>query len=369
MMMEPAAGGTDGYRRRKPDHTMPGMEASWRIVDANLNRAREALRVAEDYARFILDDASLCSAAKSMRGELRRVEEGLPAGALLAGRDTTGDVGTVLSTEAEADRAGATGVAVAACKRLTEALRAIEEYLKVLSPGSAPAVEALRYRAYTFEQRLLGRADLTTRIRRARLYVLLTSELCRQDPVLTAHAAIAGGADVIQLREKTLPHRQFWELARRLRALTLESETLLIINDRADIAAAVGADGVHVGQDDLPVAAARRIVGGDKLVGLSTHSLEQARAAVAAGADYIGVGPMFASPTKTISPTPGPAFLKAVAAEISLPAFAIGGITAGNIGTLVDAGGRRAAVCQSVIAAEDPKSAARALKDKLPVIG
>jgi thiamine-phosphate pyrophosphorylase len=180
------------------------MEAIWRIIDANLNRAREAMRVAEDYARFVLNDAALSSAAKSMRSDLRRVEETLPAGKLLASRDTPADVGTSLSTQAEADRTGPAGVAVAACKRLTEALRAIEEYLKVAAPASAAAVEALRYRSYTFEQRLLGRADLAGRIRRARLYVLLTSELCKQDPVLTAHAAIAGGADVIQLREKTL---------------------------------------------------------------------------------------------------------------------------------------------------------------------
>jgi thiamine-phosphate pyrophosphorylase len=122
---------------------------------------------------------------------------------------------------------------------------------------------------------------------------------------------------------------------------------------------------VHVGQDDLPVAAARRVIGGDKLVGLSTHTLEQARAAENAGADYIGVGPMFASPTKAISPTPGPALLKAVIAEIKLPAVAIGGVTARNVGTLIDAGGRCVAVCQAVISEADPNAAAREIKDKL----
>lgn len=345
------------------------MDATWRIVDANLNRAREALRVAEDYARFALDDPALSASAKVMRDELRRLTESLPAEQLLANRDTAGDVGTAISTETEAERTGAAGVATAACKRLTEALRAIEEYLKVLAANLAPSVEALRYRAYTFEQRLLGRADLLGRIRRARLHVLLTGELCRQDPVPTAHAAIAGGAEVIQLREKSMSDRQLCELARRLRAVTLASETLLIINDRPDIAAAVGADGVHLGQDDLPVPAARRILGGDKLVGLSTHSLEQALAAGTAGADYIGVGPMFTSSTKASSHIPGPVLLKAVVAEVMLPAVAIGGITARNVGSLVEAGGRRVAVCRSVIAASDPAAAARAIKDKLPPIG
>ncbi len=136
------------------------MDLTWRIIDANLNRAREALRVAEDFARFILDDAALCSAAKAMRGDLRRLAESLPAGVLLENRDTAADVGTTISTEAEVDRADATAVASAACKRLTEALRAIEEYLKISSPTQAAAAEAIRYRAYIFEQQLLGRADL-----------------------------------------------------------------------------------------------------------------------------------------------------------------------------------------------------------------
>lgn len=150
----------------------------------------------------------------------------------------------------------------------------------------------------------------------------------------------------------------FWNLHADC-ALTLQAGVLLIINDRADIAAAVGADGVHVGQDDLPVAAARRIVGGNKLVGASTHSLEQALAAQEAGADYIGVGPMFASSTKSISEIPGPPLLKAVAAEIQIPFVAIGGITAKNVDKLVKNGCKCLAISAAIIAAADPEAAAR----------
>ncbi|NQU76203.1 MAG: thiamine phosphate synthase [Planctomycetes bacterium] len=341
------------------------MREVYRILDANFNRAREALRVAEEYVRFVLDDPALSALAKVMRGRLRTVIESLPAAELLAGRDTEGDVGTTVTTPEEADRPSPAAVATAACKRLGEALRTIEEYIKLIDAGIARDVEQLRYQAYTFEQRLCVRSGLTGRLRRARLCVLLTSDLCRSDPVVTAHAAIAGGADCIQLREKNLPDRQLWDLARRLRALTLQTETLLIINDRPDIAAVVQADGVHVGQDDLPVAEARRIVGGDKLVGLSTHSIDQARAAVAAGADYVGVGPMFPSHTKAAAPVAGISLLKQVAAEIDVPHMAIGGITPDNIGQLAAAGGCCVAVCQAILTADDPQVVCRAVKEKL----
>jgi thiamine-phosphate pyrophosphorylase len=185
------------------------------------------------------------------------------------------------------------------------------------------------------------------------------------DPISTAQAAIAGGADVIQLREKALSDRPLLDLARRLRALTLETETLLIVNDRPDVAALANADGVHVGQDDLPVDQARRIIGGDKLVGLSTHSPEQARAATVAGADYIGVGPMFASQTKSVRDVPGLALLRQVARKVEIPTVAIGGITADNVAEVVAAGGRCVAVCQAVIAAADPQTAARAILQQL----
>lgn len=341
------------------------MRQVYRILDANFNRAREALRVAEEYARFILNDPGLSATAKSLRGELQQVYQALPGQTLLASRDTEADVGTEIATATEAQRPSSAAVATAACKRLTEALRAIEEYTKVVDPDRAPAVQRLRYRAYTLEQRLAGRAELTGRLRRARLHVLLTTELCKGDPTVTAHAAIAGGADCIQLREKDLSDRQLWELARRLRALTLQAEALLIVNDRPDIAALVDADGVHVGQDDLPVAEARRIAGGDRLVGLSTHSIEQARSAVTTGADYIGVGPMFASPTKAATPVAGPALLEQVAGEIDTPHVAIGGVTADNVGRLVDAGACCVAVCQAVIATDDPKAAAAAIRKRL----
>jgi thiamine-phosphate pyrophosphorylase len=338
------------------------MREIYRILDANFNRAREAMRVVEDYARFALDDPVLAGSAKDLRDALRTCCEKFPADELLAGRDTPGDVGVALTSAGEARREGPTAVVTAACKRLTESLRTLGEYAKVVEPGSAAALESMRYAAYTLEQRIARRIAGPQWFHEVRLYVLLTSGMCRGDPLATAEAAIAGGADCLQLREKTLPDRQVLALARKLRELTARTATRLIINDRPDIAAAVGADGVHLGQDDLPVSAARRVLAPSSLIGKSTHSLDQARAVVAEGADYIGVGPMFPTNTKKAGDMPGVALLAKVAAETSVPHVAIGGISAANVSLLVQAGARRVAVCSAIIASDDPAAAAAAIK-------
>ncbi len=341
------------------------MREVYRILDANVNRAREALRVVEDFARFALDDASVAAAAKGLRSRLQQAVGCFPAGALIAARDTPADVGTALTSPTEARRADAADVAVAGCKRLTEALRTLAEYAKVAAPEAAGQFEAIRYDAYTLEQRLARRLAGPGRFARVRLYVLLTRRLCKGDPLSVAAAAIDGGADCIQLREKDAPDRDVLSLARRLRELTAAADVMMIVNDRPDIAVAVGADGVHLGQDDLPVAAARRVLGDRPIVGRSTHTLDQARAADAEGADYVAVGPMFPTDTKDAGPIAGVETFRQVAAEVTRPLVVVGGITAANVGVLVAAGARRVAVCSAVIAADDPAGAARGIRGQL----
>ena len=341
------------------------MREVYRILDANFNRAREALRVVEDFARFALDDAALSGLAKDLRSRLQECFRHFPAEALLAARDTPGDVGTALTSPTESARGDAAAVVSAACKRLTEALRTLEEYAKVAASDQAGKLEAMRYAAYTLEQRIGLRLAATGRFEKVRLYVLVTSSLCRGAALDVARAAIAGGADCLQLREKDMPDRQLLELAREMHKLTLDAGALFIVNDRPDVAAIVGADGVHLGQDDLPVSAARRVLPPGALVGRSTHNIAQARAAVEEAADYIAVGPMFPTSTKDAGPVAGVAYLKQVLAEIATPHVAIGGITAENVAELAAAGCRRVAVCSAVIAAPDPKAAAAALKAAL----
>jgi thiamine-phosphate pyrophosphorylase len=176
---------------------------------------------------------------------------------------------------------------------------------------------------------------------------------------------VAAGVDAIQLRDKTLADRELVQRARLLREATAGGPTLLIVNDRADVAKLARADGVHVGQNELSVKDARTIVGPDALVGVSTHTIEQARQAVLDGANYIGVGPTFPSGTKRFEQFPGVELLRAVAAEIRLPAFAIGGIDGENAADVLAAGFTRIAVSGAVTSAADPVQVARALAARL----
>jgi thiamine-phosphate pyrophosphorylase len=176
-----------------------------------------------------------------------------------------------------------------------------------------------------------------------------------------ASQLLAAGVHVLQLRDKLLDDRELLARARRLRELTRGTDVLFIVNDRPDLAVLAEADGVHVGQDDLPLKDARKIVGPDMLIGVSTHSIEQARQAVLDGANYLGLGPTFPSGTKEFERFPGLDFLRRAAAEITLPAFAIGGITLGNLPQVLAAGIRRVAVGQAIVGAASPAEAARGM--------
>lgn len=334
-----------------------------RIIDANLNRAREAARVAEEYARFTLDSPELAARLKNTRHKLRELADAL-GGALLAARDTPGDVGTQISTEAEGSRGSGADVAAAALKRLEEALRVIEEYAKTESAEAAAAAEKLRYETYAIESDLLGPRQ---RLNDARLYVIVTTSLCSgRDPVEVARAAIRGGAEIVQLREKEMAGGEFLALATQLREVCSELGALFIVNDRADIAAACGADGVHLGQTDVPCAEARKLFGSGAIIGVSTHAIEEARQAEAGGADYIGVGTIFATQTKVPERLAGLEYIRAVAAEITVPGFPIGGMKPGVIRSVIEAGGERVAVCTAIISAADVEAAAREIRALLP---
>jgi thiamine-phosphate pyrophosphorylase len=330
----------------------------YRILDANLNRAREALRVIEEYARFILDDSAAAQRVKKLRHDLRSIVAELGSERLLCARDIVNDVGRDLKTADELTRASASDVLHAAFARLTEAARVLGEYAKLISAAAAAGAERVRYESYELQQVLLLRGDLRKRFRDVRLYVLITESLCRRDWFETAAAAIRGGATCLQLREKTLAHAELLRRAERLRELTANTGTLLIINDRPDIAKLCRADGVHVGQDDLSVAAARRIVGPGMLIGKSTRTREQFAAALAENPDNLAVGPVFASPTKPEAEVAGLETLAAVARLTGLPVVAIGGITAENAAAVTRAGAGCVCVCSAVIGAEDPAGAA-----------
>jgi len=363
-----------------------------RILDASLNRAGEGLRVVEDYVRFVLDDVHLTEQFKTLRHDLASAGAALPLPERHAARDTLEDVGTEVTTPSETRRTEAWDVCVASLERVKQSLRSMDEYSKLAGQDVSAPFEALRYRLYTLEAALGRTRDALERLADVRLYVLVDGRQSEAEFAGLVEQLVAAGVDAIQIRDKGLSDRELVARARLLHRIALQpralpggqfarrcaspknpraepgaamTRSLVIVNDRADIAAIVDADGVHLGQDDITVKDARAIVGPRKLIGVSTHSIEQARKAVLAGANYIGVGPTFPSATKSFEDFPGLGLLKQVAAEIRLPAFAIGGITEENLSDVLAAGFRRIAVSSAVIDAADSAHAAKMLRSAL----
>jgi thiamine-phosphate pyrophosphorylase len=343
---------------------IPADPAALRVIDANTNRAREALRVLEDYARFALDSDVLSRGLKELRHDLGAALQPILTEAIVF-RDTPADVGTAIKTPAEKSRPDIAAVVIAAGKRSGEALRTIEEFSKIGFPAIAAKIESLRYRLYDLEQKLTATLRPAGRLANVRLYVLITESVCKHPWLQTAEAAIDGGADCLQLREKNLPDKELLNRAKILADLCRRRGILCIINDRADIAVLAGADGVHLGQEDLYVPQARRIVGNQKIIGLSTQNLEQAQAAVESGADYIGVGPIFKSSTKSRDFLPGLEYAAEVANRISIPAIAIAGIGPENVRQVLQAGIRAVAVTAAIVAADDVAAATKKIKELL----
>lgn len=276
-----------------------------------------------------------------------------------------GDVGTEISLPTETVRGSAFEVAATNLSRVQESLRSAEEFAKTQDQELASCLERLRYRAYGLDKSFLRLTEGRRRLSGAQLYLLLAINGLPLPYRVIAESALAGGVDVIQLRDKTLDDAALLEAARVLRQITRDVRKLLIINDRPDIACLVDADGVHLGQDDLPVSEARRIVGPDRLIGVSTHSLEDVFGARHDGADYIGVGPTFPSQTKQFERFAGTPFVESVCRDHAIPAFAIGGIDDANIDQVTNAGCSRIAVSRAITHSEQPEVAARRLKAHL----
>lgn len=196
------------------------------------------------------------------------------------------------------------------------------------------------------------------------LYLVTDAGLSLGRPhVQVVEDAVRGGVTVVQYREKSAGTRQMIEEARELRQLCKAAGVPFIVNDRIDIALAVDADGVHVGQDDMPASLARRLIGKGRILGVSAGSLEEARKAEADGADYIGASPIFATPTKTDAPAPlGVEGLRQLARVVSIPVVAIGGINAGNARSMMTAGAAGVAVVSAIVAAQNVEAAAKEIR-------
>jgi len=345
-----------------------GMErAVYRILDANFNRAREAARVVEEYCRFALNSQLLTDRAKRLRHRLCGAIARLDAGWLIAGRDTAGDVGAARKVEGQLARGRLEDCLTAGCKRLTEALRAMAEVVQAGDAALAEELEALRFEAYAMEKDIMLFAEPVQRFKGVRLYVIITSDL----PVgilSLARKCAAGGADCIQLRAKDMSDDRLFAIAAEFVGICREAGVLSIINDRVDIAVAAVADGVHLGQEDLPVAQARWLQARPMIIGKSTHSLEQLRSACGELVTYAAVGPVFPTATKPGAGAVGLEYVAAAAKELAgggIASVAVGGIGPENVEQVLRAGARAIAVCSAVTGSADPKAACKALKEKI----
>jgi thiamine-phosphate pyrophosphorylase len=341
--------------------------AVYRIIDANFNRAREAIRVIEDYCRFALNSALLSERAKRLRHELSAAINKLDAGKLISSRDTLGDVGVGRTVDAQLTRSGLNDCFTAGCKRLTEALRTLAEMSQTQNRSVAETIEKLRFDAYTLEKDIFLFGEPAWKFKHVGLYVVITSNL-PADIISLAHKCTAGGADCIQLRAKAINDDTLFATALEFVKVCKASGVLSIINDRVDIAIAAGADGVHLGQNDLPIEQVRKLQLTPLIIGKSTHSLKQLYAACNESPTYVSLGPVFSSGTKPDVQVVGLNYVREATGKLAgtgISSVAIGGITLENVTEVLDAGATAIAVCSAVTKAADATELCRKLKEKI----
>ena len=339
----------------------------YRIIDANFNRAREAARVMEEFCRFALNCEALTARAKQLRHELSAVIGKLDAARLITSRDTLGDVGIGQTVDKQLKRGNLRDCFTAGCKRLTESLRTLAETTQTIDPSTAQMLEKLRFEAYALEKDIVIFGDTSQKFKRVSLYVIISSNL-PADVLSLAGRCAAGGADCIQLRAKDIGDDELFALAVEFVKVCKDAGVLGIINDRVDIAAAAGADGVHLGRNDLPIEEARKLQLTPLIIGKSTHSLEQLRAACDELPSYVSLGPVFSTGTKPDAEPVGLDYVTKATKALGgsgIGHVAIGGISLDNVERVLGAGAKAIAVCSAVTEVADSIAACRALKERI----
>ncbi|RJO61227.1 MAG: thiamine phosphate synthase [Dehalococcoidia bacterium] len=338
-----------------------------RIVDANLNRVSEGLRVLEEAARFILNDAPLSESLKTLRHQLsvRDIRTSLR---YLDSRDSQNDVGVEIKVSLQDKKRDLAETVIANARRVEEALRVMEEISKVKSVAlDSQTFQDARFKLYTIEKELVGRLmrrDLSARV--YGLYAVVDSDCLKGRNIIeVASQVLAGGVKLIQLRDKISGKMALLDLALALKKLCAENDALLIINDHLDITLASDADGLHVGQEDLPVSSARALLPIDKLIGCSVTTVREAQKAKEDGADYLACGAVYATPTKPDCPVVGLEALGEIKKAVGLPLVAIGGINIDNLPKVFAAGADAAAVISAVVLARSPERAAREMLERI----
>lgn len=333
-----------------------------RIIDVNVNRASEGLRALEEIARFILDDKAITQKLKNMRHFVCNFFD-TDYETFLKSRDTVNDIGVNIKNPTKLLRnLNVENIFKSNIKRVQQALRMLSEY------GNLP--ENLRYESYTLEKEMYERLKMNIKsylLENRKIYLVTNSDNFNSDADFLDRVALAlkNGVDIIQLREKKRPAKEIIELGFRIRELASNFGALFIVNDRVDIAKIVSADGVHLGQDDISPDAAREILGEKFIIGISTHCPDDGVRAMKDGADYIGVGPVFKTPTKPGRVPVGLEYVKWASENVNIPFFAIGSVDTENVYDVIKAGAKRIAVVRAIMNADNPVENIQIFKNKL----
>ncbi len=335
-----------------------------RIYDANFNRCSEGLRVLEDTVRFLLNDTGLTKQLKHIRHQLASYYQHIEP-QLLATRDSANDVGVESSLTSEYERADMPSIVTANARRVQQSLRVLEELAKL--PDStikdAAGIEKMRFDLYDIEKELVSRLLRKDKLDRLNgVYLIIDHDFLRgRSDFEVAKQAIEGGTKVIQLRDKHRSKGEVLKIARELKQICAANNVLFILNDYIDVALAAGADGVHLGQTDLPVNEARKLMPVDKIIGCSTATVSEAVVAQEQGADYIAVGSMYPTQSKQKIKLAGIETLNQVKQKIARPIVAIGGINTDNVDKVLASGADAVAVISVIMNREDVKAAASEL--------
>lgn len=321
----------------------------YRLIDANINRVSEGLRTLEDISRFIFEKESLSKDIRQMRHMVRKSFKNPN---LISFRDSQNDIGLNISQGSKLDsKEDIWDLVHANFKRIQEGLRSIEEALKVIGYlNESKTYETLRFKAYDIEKRF----RLINSLPYTDIYGILGEEFsCGRSNIEITKEMIKAGIKIIQYREKNKQKLDKLKDCQAIRKITKENEITFIVNDDIDIALAVKADGIHIGQEDIPIEIVKSIAG-NMIIGLSTHNKNQALEAVEKGADYLGVGPIFNTSTKkNVEKSDGLSFLKWVSENISIPYVAIGGIKESNVAEVKRFGGKYFAMISELVGADD----------------
>lgn len=339
--------------------------AVYRIIDANFNRAREGMRVAEEFCRFALDNEPLSGRCKELRHRLSNLIAKLDVQKLITARDTENDIGCGMSVAGQMKRDSFEDCVTAGFARTTEALRAISEAISTFDVKSGSDFEKIRYDCYILEKDISIHGYPSLKFKKIRLYCIITVQNGINVPQIIRQCA-KGGADCLQLRAKEISDCQYLTLAREFVDLCKQNDVISIINDRPDIAVAADADGVHLGQNDLPADEVRKLQLKPLIIGISTHSMAELNKAVLQKPHYVALGSVFSTNTKQQVEICGLEYVtKAVEflKDKSVEAVAIGGITPDNVEKVLKAGARRIAVSSCVCQAKSPADVCKRLKE------